>query len=199
MGIQMGATITADSFLVGGNWGFVLDSNEDAERILDILKTDEHNKVIRVMNGHIVICNKEILAKNIQQVMPITQEILTVHKNRLNTEILEFQKYLTQILRRGMPKGMFDSNDTVEYTFGIYSCNKMHKLRLNGIEYPAFNLTLSEIVPELLKLRKKMDLYAGVSEGYMDIKNITDIEKLYRGLELAESQNGVLMSICVHK
>ena len=106
MGIQMGVTITADSFMVGGNWGFVLDSNTDANRILEILQSDERNKIIRVMNGFLVTCNKEALVQSIQQVMPLTQEVLDVHKNRLNMEIIEFQKYLTQILRNGMPTGM---------------------------------------------------------------------------------------------
>ena len=199
MGIQMGVTITADSFMVGGNWGFVLDSNTDANRILEILQSDERNKIIRVMNGFLVTCNKEALVQSIQQVMPLTQEVLDVHKNRLNMEIIEFQKYLTQILRNGMPTGMLDKDDTVEYTFGIYSCNKMHKMRLNGIEYPAYNLTLSEVTKELLKLRSKMVVYVGVANGYKDLKEITDISQLYSGLELAESQNGALMCICVRK
>ena len=134
--INMASVIAADSFYSGANWGFLLEENAEFESILSILNNSNVKK-IRVDNGYIVFCDYEYLKNVIARVEPLTEEVLVRYRTRLQREIPELQKLLTSVLRKNC-KYLDDCGSYYELNIGLYCTNNMNKMRINGIEYPAF-------------------------------------------------------------
>ena len=199
--MNLAAVIASNSFYVGGNWGFVLKENEEYEKIINILKSINNGGInlLEVSNGMIVFCNTQYLANAINQVDPISTDVWNKQNTRLKSEILEFQKFLTGILR-GNSKYGEKRNGYIEYNIGLYSCNNLHKMRVNGIEYPAYSLSIVEAVKEIIKLKNHLDIYISTKDSFIslnEINNLNDINKLSEGLEISNTLTGVFLTIRV--
>lgn len=199
--LNMAAVIASNSFYVGGDWGFVLNSNEDYETIFNMLKSDSNVKVIEVYNGIIVFCNPQYTLSAISQVEEVSAEDKERQQTRLQTETLEFQKFLTDILRDKCKYGV--AYDTYkEYNIGIYSCNSTHKIRLNGVEYPAFSLTLKEVFKEIKKLQDRLSVYINTYDGFLKMSDINTSEmfiSMLEGLEISNTLTGAFLTIRISK
>lgn len=199
--LNMAAVIASNSFYVGGDWGFVLNSNEDYETIFNMLKSDSNVKVIEVYNGIIVFCNPQYTLSAISQVEEVSAEDKEKQQTRLQTETLEFQKFLTDILRDKCKYGV-DCDTYKEYNIGIYSCNSTHKIRLNGVEYPAFSLTLKEAFKEIKKLQGRLSVYINTYDGFFEISDINTSEmflSMLEGLEISNTLTGAFLTIRISK
>lgn len=196
VGVNMAASIAADSFYVGGNWGFLLEENSEYDAILDILNNSNVKK-IRLSNGYLVFCDYEYLKNVIARVEPLTEESINRYRTRLQREIPELQKLLTSIIR-GNCKYVEDCGSYYEINIGLYCTNNMHKMRINGIEYPAFTLSLSEALKEIVKINSRVPLYIYVSRNFeklSEVLAINSLEPLYSGLEIASSGTGVFLTL----
>lgn len=199
--LNMAAVIASNSFYVGGDWGFVLNTNEDYDSIFNILKSDSNIKVIEVSNGLIVFCDPQYTLSAISQIEEVPNDVREKQQTRLQTEILEFQKFLTDILREKNKYGV-DYGTYMEYHIGIYSCNSTHKIRLNGIEYPAFALTLKEAFKEIKKLQSRLDVYINTYEGFVGLSEIDNFESfvfVLEGLEISNTLTGAFLTIRISK
>ena len=197
LGLNMAATIAADSFNVGGNWGFLSENNRDFDKILSILRSDNTIKMYSVSNGYIIFVNPNYLSSVISQVEVVTPEVWSRQQTRVSTEVTELQRYLTNILRKSVRPTQVNP-EYEEYTFAIYSCNTLHKLRLNGIEYPAFSLSEKEVIKELAKLRNYVEIYFSVESGFKYIGELSGsagIEEVVKGWEISDTITGVFMTI----
>ena len=97
---------------------------------------------------------------------------------------------------------MEDCGSYVEYNIGLYSCNNLHKVRVNGIEYPAFSLTLQEALKEIIKLRDKMTIYANTQDGFFELNQLLSQKNMsvfYNGMDIANSTNAVFLTIRISK
>ena len=185
--VNMSAVITASSFYVGGNWGFLLEDNPEFVEILDILNNSNVKK-IRVSNGYIVFCDYDYLQKVVSRVENVTPEILNRGINRLRTEVPEFQKFLTTILRKNC-----------KY---LEDCGSYYKIRINGIEYPAFSLTLSEALKEVVKLNSRMSIYICEASGFEKLNtalSMNSLEPIYSGVEISNSCTGAFLTLRIEK
>ena len=198
VGLNMAITIAANSFNAGGNWGFLSKRNPDYDKIYKILISSRGGyRMYNVYNGVIVIVPSNYIYSAVTQVEEVTPEVLDRQKNRVNYEIPELQKYLASVIRK-MVKPTNITEDYEEYTFAIYSCNTMHKLRLNGIEYPAFSVSEIEVIKELAKLRKYADIYLSVENGFKSMADLTGnagVDEVIKGLEISDTLTGVFMTI----
>lgn len=198
--VNMSAVITASSFYVGGNWGFLLEDNPEFVEILDILNNSNVKK-IRVSNGYIVFCDYDYLQKVVSRVENVTPEILNRGINRLRTEVPEFQKFLTTILRKNC-KYLEDCGSYYEINIGLYCTNNTHKIRINGIEYPAFSLTLSEALKEVVKLNSRMSIYICEASGFEKLNtalSMNSLEPIYSGVEISNSCTGAFLTLRIEK
>ena len=203
VGVNMACVAAADSFYIGGNWGFILKSHPDFNQMYSIMKKDGNVKIYEVENGIIVFVNPNYLHSVLSQVdetftqNPVeTQKILNRHQNRASEEITNFKNYLLRVL-----KGSATINRTPDYeefVFAIYSCNNLHKLRLNGIEYPAFSITEVEAIKEIVKMRKYGEVYFAVENGFKNITELSGdkgINEVLKGLEISPTMNGTFMTV----
>lgn len=198
--LNMAAVAASDSFYVGGNWGFILDTHPDYERILKILNgVDNSVRIIHVSNGLILLVNPTYLQSVISQVEPVTPEILNRHQTRVASESKEFQTLINSIYQgncRYANRGV----NYEEYVIGVYSCNNLHKIRLNGVEYPAYNLTILEALKTLNVLTKYVDIYINVGGHFEDLKNVISnnmINEVYNGMEISNTLTGAFFTIRV--
>lgn len=198
--INMASVIAADSFYSGANWGFLLEENPEFESILSILNNSNVKK-IRVDNGYIVFCDYEYLKNVIARVEPLTEEVLVKYRTRLQREVPELQKLLTSVLRKNC-KYLDDCGSYYELNIGLYCTNNMNKMRINGIEYPAFTLSLSEALKEIVKLSSRLSIYIYVSNGFDKLNNVLAseaLESIYSGLEIASSGTGAFLTLRFEK
>jgi hypothetical protein len=75
-------------------------------------------------------------------------------------------------------------------------------MRINGIEYPAFTLSLSEALKEIVKLNSKLSIYVYVSNGFDKLSNVLAseaLEAVYSGLEIASSGTGAFLTLRFEK
>lgn len=195
------AVIAADSFAIGGNWGFVLRENPDFQQIMQILEADRNVKMFKVSNGVIVFCDVNYLGATIQQADPsfIDANVMYLQQNRQAIQTQEFQKFLTTVIQNNSIYGEQGEGYT-EYNIAIYSCNNLNKLRLNGIVYPAFSLTYAEVFKEIAKLHHSVDVYMNVGGTFENLKHLIkreDYVRIASNLEISKTLNGVFLTIRV--
>ena len=200
-GLNMAAVIASNSFYVGGNWGFVLRENPEFEKIMGILQNSMRQgapiKMFSVSNGVVVFVAPAQLQNIISQVEAVTPDIVQKQQTRVQAETNEFQNYLRNVLR-GTCRATQQSATYDEYTFAIYSCNNLHKIRLNGIEYHAFSLTVLEALKQVNMLVKYAEIYISVGNGFDNLNEVVSMNKLdavYNGLEISTTMTGVFLTI----
>lgn len=203
VGLNMAAVVASNSFYVGGNWGFVLRENSEFEQIMGILQNSMRQgasiKMVNTSNGVIVFVAPNHLQNVISQVEQITPDVMQKQQTRLQAETAEFQNYLRNVLR-GTCKVTHQAATYDEYVFAIYSCNNLHKIRLNGIEYPAFSLTVLEALKQVNQLSKYAEIYISVGNGFeklTDVVNMNKLDAVHNGLEISSTMTGVFVTIRV--
>ena len=203
VGLNMAAVVASNSFYVGGNWGFVLRENSEFEQIMGILQNSMRQgapiKMVNTSNGVIVFVAPNHLQNVISQVEQITPDIMQKQQTRVQAETAEFQNYLRNVLR-GTCKVTHQAATFDVYVFAIYSCNNLHKIRLNGIEYPAFSLTVLEALKQVNQLSKYAEIYISVGNGFeklTDVVNMNKLDAVHNGLEISSTMTGVIVTIRV--
>lgn len=203
VGLNMAAVVASNSFYVGGNWGFVLRNNGEFDKIMGIIQNSMRQgapiKLMPVSNGVIVFIAPNNLQNIISQVEQITPDVIQKQHTRVQEETNEFQNYLRNVLR-GSCKAVQQTSTYDEYVFAIYSCNNLHKIRLNGIEYPAFSLTVLEALKQVNQLTKYAEIYINVGNGFDRLDEVVSMNKLdsvYNGLEISTTMTGVFLTIRV--
>ena len=203
VGLNMAAVVASNSFYVGGNWGFVLRNNGEFDKIMGIIQNSMRQgapiKLMPVSNGVIVFIAPNNLQNIISQVEQITPDVIQKQHTRVQEETNEFQNYLRNVLR-GSCKAVQQTSTYDEYVFAIYSCNNLHKIRLNGIEYPAFSLTVLEALKQVNQLTKYAEIYINVGNGFDRLDEVVSMNKLdsvYNGLEISITMTGVFLTIRV--
>lgn len=201
LSLNYAATICSDSFYVGGNWGFVLKENPDYNKIVEILKMDGTVKMFEVTNGLIVFCDNNYLYQLVQQVSPdsITQDVLYMLQNRKQVELQELQKFFMSVIQGNSIYGE-DKGSYKEYNIGLYCSNTTHKIRLNGKVYPAFAITINEILAELAKVKKHIKVYVNMGNRFENLTSLTqkeDMNILVYNMEVSKTMTGVFLTIRV--
>ena len=198
VGLNVAAVTAADSFFAGGNWGFVLSEDEDFNRTYELLCSAGNSvRMTEVSNGVIVFVDPKYLQNVLSQVEQITPDIMNKHQTRAQVETAEFQNFLMSALK-GQSKYVRRQANFEEYCIGLYSCNNLHKIRLNGIEYPAYSLTVLEALKQISQLTKYVDVYISIGDTFEDLRNIISnnrMEDVNNGLEISPSRTGVFLTV----
>lgn len=206
-GAKIGLTLCSQSYLVGGNWGYLNREHTDYERLLSMLKEEKSViKLLPVSNGVIVIGNLLVLKDLITEVEPelITAEVQKAHQGRKAVEKHKCLKFFEAIVK-GTAKYGNSYNGFTEYNIGIYSSNDTSKIRLNGIDYPAYKLTVQEMIECLKQLNRFKKTYVkteiGGTQGFISIPEIlkeqNGVSAIINGLELSPTGTGVFLTLRV--
>ena len=71
---------------------------------------------------------------------------------------------------------------------------------MNGIEYPAFSLTVLEALKQVNQLSKYAEIYISVGNGFeklTDVVNMNKLDAVHNGLEISSTMTGVFVTIRV--
>lgn len=201
-GGRLAIILCANAFRFGGNWGFLRRSKPEFREILEVLKEERPNvRAIPVKNGAIIFANENFLAHNVNYVYPnaINEDFVTLAMRRREEERANFMKFLKSALSgdKYKKKGYY------EITLGVFCVNeKTNLIRLNGVDYPAYKLTLIEVLDIASRLNRKVYALAvkeDKTEVFDLIQNLAmnswGLAALYRGLEIAESDTGAFLTL----
>lgn len=204
-GEKLAVVMCANSFRFGGNWAFVKKEHPGYKDILEAIKVEKPNvKLIQVSNGAIVLCAPDFLAFIVNKVIPgaIGGDFFAMAEERRHDERVKFGKFLSSVVE-GKSSHIVKKNGFYEVVIGIMSVNDTHAIRIRGHEYPAYKLSLLEVLDFMkLLVSKNYDVYlrAVTPEGVEVYDNAVKLATsgkgvmaVYRGLEIADSDTGVFM------
>jgi len=207
-GSKIGLTLCSQSYLVGGNWGYLSNEHTDYEKLVSLLQEDKSViKLLYTSNGVVVIANPTVLNEVIATVEPalVNPEVQKAHASREGLEQHKCLKFFEEIVKGSSSKYGRAYNGFTEYNVGIYSSNDTAKIRLNGIEYPAYKLTIQEMLECLKQLNRFKQVYLKVEmSGMQEFVSLTDLLKdagslvsIIKALELSPTGTGVFVTFRV--
>lgn len=204
---EVGLQLSTNSYYVGGNWGFLLETHPDYKVISSNLGEDTIKvKKLQLSNGMLFVCNPQELDNLISIELKefYTPEIKKIRESRVQDDIEELTNLFKRVYKNETPY-LKKISDYDEVTLAIYSNNKYNKLIQNGIEYPAFRLTLQETFKVIRSLESYYNIYMKIEDKTKDISKFELLEKimnnpkgqdlLYGGLEISLTKNGVFMTL----
>lgn len=206
-GGKMAIVMCANSFRFGGNWGLLRTTNKDFHGILETLLQEKPSvRAVRTRNGALILCSENFLAYNVNLAVPdaIDGAFVEKAKKRREEERVKYAKFINNVLE-GKNSHIKKVNNYYEITIGIFSMNDTNVIRLNGIDYPAYKLTLLEALEYVRYLNKtgKQVYVRAVTEAGKEVFDL--IERLafnskgqsaiYRGLEIADSDTGAFLTL----
>lgn len=206
-GAKLAIVLSADAFRFGGNWGFIKNSKPEFKGMIDLLKEEKGNvKVFPVSNGALVLCNEDFLAYNVNLAVPnaIGGAFVEKAKKRRDEEKAKYSKFVDNVLA-GKNSHIKKKDGYYELVLGIFSVNDTNYIRLNGNDYPAYKLNLIEALGFIQYLSKAGNkVYAkAVTENGQEVYDVIEklgsnskgVAALYRGLEIANSNTGVFLTL----
>jgi hypothetical protein len=206
-GGQTAIVLCAGAFRFGGNWGFIKRSKADFNTMLDTLKQERPNvKAIAVANGALIMCDENFLAHNVNLAVPnaINGSFVEMSNKRRTDERQRFGKFIDNVAK-GKSSHVKNAKGFRELTLGVFCVNDTNAIRLNGIDYPAYKLTLLEALDaadKLSALGNKVYARAIKKDGeeVFDLifnlaTNSEGLAALYRGLEIADSDTGLFLTL----
>lgn len=202
--------LCANSFRFGGNWGFIRREKHDFKEQLETLKEERKSiKAIPVSNGALVLADENFLAHNVNLAVPgaINGNFVDMANKRRREEQERFAKFI-QNVAVGKSSHVKSKDGYYELTLGLFCVNDTNAIRLNGHEYPAYKLNMIEAldyaVKALASSGKKLYAKAITDEGKQVsglvvelAMNSKGVQALYRGLEIADSDTGVFLSLAI--
>ncbi len=210
-GSKIGLTLCSQSYLVGGNWGYLSNDHSEYDVLLEMLRGErELIKLLHVSNGVIILGNTNVLQSIIAEVEPnmAMGEVNKSHQVRNVVEKNKCLKFFEEIVK-GIDNQGNDYGDFTEYHIGIYSSNNGAKIRLNGIDYVAYKLTVQEIIECLKQLNRFKKVYVKVNRNGNDniefvklndiLSEVDGLSAIIKALEISPTGTGVFITIRITK
>jgi hypothetical protein len=206
MSSRVAIVLCANAFKQGGNWGLLRQSNREFNNTFSILsEANQDIRLTRVYNGLIVECRDNFLADTINAIQPhaIDEDFGLMVARRKEEERHKLTKLLQSVVD---DECKYERKTTYfgELIIGLYSMNITNFIRINGIDIPAYKLSLAEALP-CLKLLEENGLPVfvciGDGEGDRTFKALSqlmaerDIASMLQGLDISDTDTGVFFTI----
>lgn len=206
-----------NSFTFGCNWGFLKSTTQDFKQSIEMLKEEKNNITLnKVSNGVIISCSERYLMNILNTIFegkcPIQYQQLA---ERRRTEIGVFQKWLTKLTNSTsgleyVSRKSVNGKPATIVTFALYGVNDSHAIRVNGIEYPAFKLTVPEALnvmlskPEFANMLVAVRLLNSNKSDYIEryvpasqLSNPEAIKAFFKSTIISEANTGLFVKIVV--
>lgn len=206
-GGQLAIVLCADAFRHGGNWGFIRRNKPNFREQLETLREERPNvEAIPVANGALILVKEDFLAYNVNKIIPnaIGKPFVERVKQRRLEEQERFVKFINSVIQ-GKSSYVKSKGGYYELVLGVYSINDTNLIRLNGVDYPAYKLTAIEALDyadkALASVGRKAYVLAVKENGErvfdrpMNLANSKGIPAIYRGLEIADSDTGLFLTL----
>lgn len=206
-GAKLAIMLCSSAFHYGGAWGFLRSTKENFRECIEEFRKEHQNvRLFKVSNGALIHANENFLANAVNALLPgaITQDFAQKAIKRRQAETERFIKFVQNVLDG--KEQVTKKNGIYELQLGVYSINETNSIRLNGVEYPAYKLTLFEALDIIDKLSKQQNLvsevYAVTEDNqrvfapvFAAMTNSKGVQAVYRGLSISETDTGVFVTV----
>lgn len=203
-GGKLAIVLVAHSFRFGGNWAFIKNDDTDYKAKLELLKEEKGSiEAKQLSNGALVLMDRGFLTKNVNAVIPngINKEFVSKANMRKLEEQEKYTKFVESVLS-GKSRFLVDKTSYKELTLGTYCINETNLIKVNGVEYPSYKLSLEEMLNELRRINVKykrpilVKVVNDAGYGFMPLETaIKNYKAIHKGLEIADSNTGVFVSL----
>lgn len=209
-GAKLALVTCANAYHFGAAWGLLKQSDSDYLGKLKVLKEESSQvRLYQVENGAIVICNEAFLRNIVNTVVPngINSSFVAMKEARKEEQKKKYLNFVKRIAE-GKNSAVKRINGGYEITVGIYCTNEVSEIRLNGITYPAYRLSMYEAVDSLHKnpvlsghiWAKGIIEENGQKRVVWDklesmVLNSKGQAAMYRALEMSETGTGVFLTV----
>lgn len=202
-----------NSFTFGCNWGFVKKNTQDFKDTVEALKEEKQNiHFYRVNNGIMIECNTQYLNHVMNTIFdgkcPINYQQLA---ERRKTEPEKFAKWMKSV-RKNITKLPYVKQSSIsggyEITCAVCGVNDSHEIRVGGVSYPAFKLSLAEMLMLFSTNPDFANTHIGVQadNGAFTFAPISQIygnaeytKAVYRAGTISESNTGLFIKLWVSR
>lgn len=131
--VTLGVGLVIVNFINGCSWAFVPDSNKEYPRYLESIQKNPQMSSTKIKNGYLYNINMDYLIQILRRtaggyVTVRDLELATEHRNQALMSLEKFMK--------SGKSGMI----------GIYCLNDSTSITIDGIRYPAFSVTLNDLL-----------------------------------------------------
>ena len=193
-----------------GNWGFLVDDEEDYETKVELLENESENiEKQEVANGYIFTADTTFLSDTLKVLIPdlMTFEFSEKAQERKQTEKAMFAKFITSLVNGKESKFVKTDKQGREFiNIGLYSTNSVNLIRLHGKEYKAFKLTLLDAMLSLKEMGETLEklkvmvqdedgLYIRPLKRVLSSKEERDM--LYKAMHIADTKTGAFITLYI--
>lgn len=203
-GSKLAIVLVAHAFRFGGNWAFIRKDDNEFKGKLELLKDEKpHIDAKPLSNGALILMDRGFLTKNVNAVVPggINKEFVDRANELKLDEQGKYTKFIESVLT-GKSRFLENKNSYYELVMGTYCINDTNLIKVNGVDYPAYKLSLEEMLNELRRLNvkhRRQILIKVANEsgfGFMPLETAMKNPKaIHRGLEIADSNTGVFVTL----
>lgn len=207
---KLAIILCAPAVPFGGTWGFIHDTDETYREKLEIMKAEKGSATgYQLSNGLLVSVKPDFIVNNVNKILPgaIDSNFTNRVESRRQSEIKRFSQFTDKVIKEG--KHLVDKGTHYELILGVFSYNNTHKMRVNGKDYPAFNLTLKEVLPLASKLSKQNDgvLVRAVrhdgTKSYVSLNSVLSHQQghlaVLKAMSIAQSGHGLFVHFRIKK
>lgn len=195
------------SFKNGSNWILLPDNDRRTKGYIEDLLTVKKNLVAsRVSNGYVVQVDKRFIVNSINSIAgnSLNHRFVDYAQKREKEAKDSFSRFLTR-LKDGKVKQAKKIGNGLEITIAVYSLNEVETIRLRGVDYPAYRVTLMEALQAFHELSK---------EGYVPqvkakhpngdtvfdnvfslASNTNGLKAINEALEISDTDTGVFVTL----
>jgi hypothetical protein len=206
----------AHAYPFGCNWGFLRPTDKDLKSTAEALKAESGRiRFNRLKNAMLIECDPSFLAQSVNAIVPnaVNTPFAQMAQTRKRDEMTKFTNYMKRFLGGKDSGASKNSDGSVETTVGLYCVNETNKIRLGGKDYNAFKLNIEEAVYAINTLAqsdpKIAPLYNSImfkavdtntkSQVWIPVSSVgpNTVQGIYFGMELADSDTGIFLTIGV--
>lgn len=177
--VQVGVGIVLPELMNGCSWGFVPDTNDEYKRVLEDIGKNRNMSSIKVQGGFLYSIDMSYLLSvlgNVASGLYTKQDLEIASRHRM-----EALNALEKFLRKGETGKI-----------GIYSLNDSPRITVKGVSYPAFCVTMQDLLSACVKNGYGLKLGNTVrTPGEVLSHAVQVVERL----EIAPSKNALFIEV----
>lgn len=177
--VAVGVGLIIQNIYKGCSWSFVTENNEEFKNTLEEIKRNKSMSVFKIRGGYLLNMSMDYL-------LDILSKVATGYINQrdLQNASVHRQKALAD-LEKFIRKGGTGK-------IGIYNLNDTNSITVKGIRYPAFCVTLNDLLAICVRTGCKIKLG---SKARTPGQVANHMKGVIEGLELAPSANALFIEI----
>lgn len=178
--VAVGVGIVIPNLVNGCSWGFVNDSNAEFKKCLNAIHSNPNMFAFKIKNGYLLNMNMDYLVSILSKVASgyVTDRDLQIAIRHRQKALSDLEKFFK---KGGSGK------------IGIFNLNDSPRITVKGVSYPAFCVTLPDLLAMCVRNGYGLKLGAKVrTPGEVSNKLLQVVERL----EIAPSGNALFVEVC---